>query len=122
MAEEAHTPCDVYSTVAPQIAPFSFGDEAANAGDMATSQCAAVKGDLPVDITWSLNGQPLHGDKIAGSHHRHRDIIINRSSKRASTLTIESVAASHAGEYSCTISNVAGSAMHTAVLSVNGTA
>lgn len=109
-------------TVAPQIGPFSFGDEAANAGEMATVQCAVIKGDLPVDIVWSLNGQLIDVmDAQTNQNYDRQDIIVSRSNKRASTLTIDSVAARHAGEYSCTASNAAGSATHTSVLSVNGT-
>nr|XP_050869802.1 cell adhesion molecule Dscam2-like isoform X4 [Vespula vulgaris] len=106
--------------VAPQIGPFSFGDEAANAGEMATVQCAVIKGDLPVDIVWSLNGQPVDvTDAQTNQNYDRQDIIVSRSNKRASTLTIDSVAARHAGEYSCTASNAAGSATHSSVLSVN---
>ncbi|KAI4496436.1 hypothetical protein M0804_000246 [Polistes exclamans] len=106
--------------VAPQIGPFSFGDEAANAGEMATVQCAVIKGDLPVDIVWSLNGQPIDvSGAQTNQNYDRQDIIVNRSNKRASTLTIDSVAARHAGEYSCTASNAAGSATHSSVLTVN---
>lgn len=101
----------------PQLAPFTFGDEAANAGEMATVQCAVIKGDLPVRIAWSLNGRRVE----AGREHEIPDIVVTRSSKRISTLTIDSVAARHAGEYSCTATNEAGSATHVSVLSVNGT-
>ncbi|XP_043680590.1 Down syndrome cell adhesion molecule-like protein Dscam2 isoform X33 [Vespula pensylvanica] len=111
---------EVQVMVAPQIGPFSFGDEAANAGEMATVQCAVIKGDLPVDIVWSLNGQPVDvTDAQTNQNYDRQDIIVSRSNKRASTLTIDSVAARHAGEYSCTASNAAGSATHSSVLSVN---
>lgn len=106
-------------TVAPQLAPFTFGDEAANAGEMATVQCAVIKGDLPIDIIWSFNGRVIDTANGAFDEHNY-DIVISRSSKRASQLTIESVAARHAGEYSCTASNTAGTATHSSVLSVNG--
>ncbi|XP_015591639.1 Down syndrome cell adhesion molecule-like protein Dscam2 isoform X45 [Cephus cinctus] len=102
---------EVQVMVAPQIASFSFDDEAANAGDMATLQCAVVKGDLPLEISWSLNARLIDSD--------YPDVLVSRSSKRASTLTIDSVAARHAGEYSCTASNQAGSVTHSATLSVN---
>lgn len=108
--------------VAPQLAPFVFGDEAANAGEMATVQCAAIKGDLPLRIVWSLNGRPIDVGRVSGGHgYDTADIVVTRGSKRISTLTIDSVAARHAGEYKCTATNAAGSAAHTSVLSVNGT-
>ncbi|KAK0078989.1 hypothetical protein PV325_001870 [Microctonus aethiopoides] len=119
--------------VAPQISPFTFGDEAANADEMATVQCAVIKGDLPVDIVWSFNGVPINMDMHNGGliidrninnpqqQQEHRDLVVRKSGSRASTLTIESVAARHAGIYSCSASNVAGSASHSADLTVNGT-
>ncbi|KAG5309252.1 DSCL protein, partial [Acromyrmex insinuator] len=106
--------------VAPQLAPFTFGDEAANAGEMATVQCAVIKGDLPIDIIWSFNERVIDIANGAFNEHNYNpDIVISRSSKRISQLTIESVAARHAGEYSCTASNTAGTATHSSVLSVN---
>ncbi|XP_076629334.1 cell adhesion molecule Dscam1-like isoform X11 [Colletes latitarsis] len=111
---------EVQVMVAPQLAPFVFGDEAANAGEMATVQCAVIKGDLPVRIVWSLNGRPIDVGRVSGDHsYDTPDIVVTRSSKRISTLTIDSVAARHAGEYKCAASNAAGSAAHTSVLSVN---
>ncbi|XP_033350439.1 Down syndrome cell adhesion molecule-like protein Dscam2 isoform X8 [Bombus vosnesenskii] len=111
---------EVQVMVGPQLAPFTFGDEAANAGDMATVQCAVIKGDLPVKIVWSLNGRSIDVGHVSGDHsYDIPDIVVTRSSKRISTLTIDSVAARHAGDYSCTAINAAGSATHTSVLSVN---
>ncbi|XP_043801783.1 Down syndrome cell adhesion molecule-like protein Dscam2 isoform X32 [Apis laboriosa] len=111
---------EVQVMVGPQLAPFTFGDEAANAGEMATVQCAVIKGDLPVRIAWSLNGRRIDaGRASAEQSHDTPDIVVTRSSKRISTLTIDSVAARHAGEYSCTATNEAGSATHVSVLSVN---
>ncbi|CAL7934268.1 unnamed protein product [Xylocopa violacea] len=111
---------EVQVMVGPQLAPFTFGDEAANAGEMATVQCAVIKGDLPVRIVWSLNGRPIDVGRASGDHsYDIPDVVVTRSSKRISTLTIDSVAARHAGEYSCTATNAAGSATHTSVLSVN---
>ncbi|XP_076544933.1 Down syndrome cell adhesion molecule 1 isoform X4 [Osmia lignaria lignaria] len=111
---------EVQVMVAPQLAPFTFGEEAANAGEMATVQCAVIKGDLPLKIVWSLNGRHIDVGRVSGDHgYDIPDIVVSRSSKRISTLTIDSVAARHAGEYSCTATNAAGSARHTSVLSVN---
>ncbi|XP_050461758.1 cell adhesion molecule Dscam2 isoform X2 [Cataglyphis hispanica] len=112
---------EVQVMVAPQLAPFTFGDEAANAGEMATVQCAVIKGDLPIDIIWSFNGRVIDTANGAFDEHNYdnSDIMISRGSKRASQLTIDSVAARHAGEYSCTASNTAGTATHSSVLSVN---
>jgi len=43
------------SIVAPQISPFSFGDEPLNRGEVASVNCVVPKGDLPLDIYWTLN-------------------------------------------------------------------
>ncbi|XP_076374935.1 Down syndrome cell adhesion molecule 1 isoform X26 [Megalopta genalis] len=111
---------EVQVMVGPQLAPFSFGEEAANAGEMATVQCAVIKGDLPLKIVWSLNGRPIEVGHASGDHGFNTpDIVVIRGSKRISTLTIDSVAARHAGEYKCTATNAAGSTSHTSVLSVN---
>ncbi|XP_076655517.1 Down syndrome cell adhesion molecule 1 isoform X13 [Halictus rubicundus] len=111
---------EVQVMVGPQLAPFSFGEEAANAGEMATVQCAVIKGDLPLKIVWSLNGRPIEAGRASGDHgYNSPDIVVSRGSKRISTLTIDSVAARHAGEYKCTATNAAGSTWHASVLSVN---
>lgn len=101
----------LFFLVVPQIAQFSFGGEPANAGDLATVTCAVTKGDLPIDITW------MFGDRQIEFGY---DMVISSSSKRLKQLTIETVAAKHAGEYTCVASNIAGSVSHTAVLEVNG--
>lgn len=59
----------------------------------------------------------MFGDKEIEFGH---DIVISSSSKRLKQLTIETVAAKHAGEYTCVASNIAGSVTQTAVLEVNG--
>lgn len=99
--------------VAPQIAPFSIGDEPANWGEQVSAICSIVKGDSPIDIQWSLNGEPI-------TARTHPDITIQKTGKKTSLLTIDSVTAHHAGEYSCVASNLVGSVTRSAVLSVNG--
>lgn len=97
--------------VPPQIMPFSFGDEASNAGDLVVVQCAVIKGDLPIRITWAFNGEKLtsgHGVEIA------------HGNKRISSLTIDAVNAHHVGEYTCRAQNTAAFVNHTALLKVNG--
>uniref|UniRef100_A0A1Y1KUA9 Ig-like domain-containing protein n=1 Tax=Photinus pyralis TaxID=7054 RepID=A0A1Y1KUA9_PHOPY len=98
--------------VAPQILPFNFGDDEMNAGDTTSVQCTVVKGDNPLNITWRMNDAEIKTNTQGVS-------ILN--SKRVSSLTIESVQAEHAGEYTCVASNVAGYATHSASLNVNGT-
>lgn len=92
--------------------PLSFGDEPVNAGDLASIQCAVSKGDFPLEITWIFKGYPIGPDRS--------DIIVSDSGKRVKQLTIDAVAARHAGEYTCIASNAAGSSSHSAILDVNG--
>lgn len=80
---------------------------------MVSAVCGVSKGDLPLEIVWMFNQQPI--DTV-----RRTDIVILESSKRTKQLTIEFVNAQHVGEYTCVASNIAGSTSRTAVLSVNG--
>ncbi|XP_031772532.1 Down syndrome cell adhesion molecule-like protein Dscam2 isoform X6 [Apis florea] len=102
---------EVQVMVSPQIAPISFGDEPVNAGDLVSVQCVVTKGDSPLEIAWTFDNQPIRPDRM--------DVIVSNSGKRVKQLTIESVAARHAGEYTCVASNAAGSTSHSAKLDVN---
>ncbi|XP_046591195.1 Down syndrome cell adhesion molecule-like protein Dscam2 isoform X12 [Neodiprion lecontei] len=101
---------EVQVMVAPQIFPFSFGDEPTNSGEAMSVTCSIMKGDFPMDISWALNGEPITAEQS--------DITISNS-KRVSLLAIDAVAARHAGEYTCTASNKAGATSHSALLAVN---
>lgn len=92
--------------------PFVIGEEPANWGDTITVTCTVLKGDHPIQIEWAHNGEPISRD--------HPDISIVNTSKRVSLLTIDAVTARHAGEYTCTASNVAGGTSYSASLAVNG--
>lgn len=99
-------------SVAPQIFPFTFGDEPVNSGEAISATCSILKGDFPMDITWALDGSPIDSERS--------DQYTITKSKRLSVLAIDAVAARHAGEYTCTASNKAGASSHTAALAVNG--
>jgi hypothetical protein len=101
-------------SVLPQIQPFSFGDEPANAGDMSVVQCAVVKGDSPITISWIFNGVEITPG--------YQGILLSKTNQRISTLSIEAVRAHHSGEYTCRARNAAGEVEHTVHLNVNGTA
>lgn len=70
------------------------------------------KGDLPLDIQWTLNSIPI----VNGEN----DFNILRLNKRTSYLNIESLAPMHRGVYKCVATNKAGSSEYTAELQVNG--
>lgn len=79
---------------------------------MASTQCAVIKGDFPLEITWYFNGKPieaLHGVSVA------------KMNQRITMLSIDFVDAIHAGEYSCVARNDAGTDKYSVYLNVNGT-
>lgn len=89
-----------------------FGDEPTNYGESAAVQCLVSKGDLPLTIQWSLNGEPLTIENDG--------ISVVKMSPRLSSLSIESINHRHRGVYKCKASNMAGTAEYTANLIVNG--
>ena len=98
--------------VAPHIGPFSISDGPANSGDMVSATCSIMKGDFPVEIVWRFNGRAIG--------FNDPDVTITRINKHMSALSIESVAARHAGEYTCVATNRAGNVSHSTTLAVNG--
>ena len=98
----------------PIIAPFNIGEEPANWGEQVSATCTVLKGDKPIRIHWTLNNESI-------TPLNHPDIAITRSGKMISLLSIDSVAAHHAGEYTCVASNKAGNSKRSALLVVNGT-
>lgn len=93
------------------MVPFDFGEESINELDMVSASCTVNKGDLPVDIYWTKNG---------GRVYTNDGLIVTRNSQRLSVLSIESVRARHAGNYSCVATNNAGAITQSAMLAVNG--
>lgn len=81
---------------------------------MLSVSCTIIKGDLPVNLTWTFNDQPLND-------YDRNDVTIVNNNKRVSFLSIDSVSASNAGKYTCNAENVAGIHSSSAVLVVNGT-
>lgn len=92
--------------------PFSFGEEPLNVGESTAVNCMITKGDLPLNITWTLNNKRLLSGK--------NGITITRMSARLSALTIESIDAEHRGVFKCIVNNVAGSAELESELKANG--
>lgn len=99
--------------VPPQIVPFSFGDEPVNTGESAGIQCMIQKGDVPINIKWTLNSRPLINNE--------EGITILKLSAKTSVLNIPSVAEYHRGVFKCIAENKAGSAFYASELNVNGT-
>lgn len=97
--------------MAPQLLPFSFGEGSLTWGEPITVQCMTTAGDLPMTLRWMFHGQELSSQM---------GISTLRVNPRVSLLSIDSVAAGHAGVYTCTAENAAGQSNQSASLSVNG--
>ena len=80
-------------------------------GRGATLVCNAFRGDTPLTLAWSQNGQPISG--TSGTR-------VVQAGSRTSVLTIEAATAAHSGEYTCTATNAVGEASHTARITVRG--
>jgi Immunoglobulin I-set domain len=79
---------------------------------MVSVQCILGEGDLPVKILWEFNDNPLEsGDGI----------MISSLGARVSNMMIESVEGRHAGNYTCSARNRAGTKLLMAELEVIGT-
>lgn len=93
------------------MSPFDFGEETYNAGDTVSLTCTVTKGDMPVELSWLFNGDLLSsGDGV----------LITRSGRKISMLSIDSIKSSHRGNYTCLAKNDAGEAAHSALLHVDG--
>lgn len=79
---------------------------------MSSLTCTVNKGDFPIEISWFLNN--VSTSTIQG-------ITTLRTNKRISQLSIDSVQAEHAGEFTCVAKNRAGMATYSTILHVNGT-
>lgn len=91
--------------------PFTFGDEWLTSGQPVAVQCTVLEGDLPLTMRWAFHGQELSSQM---------GISIIKAGAKVSILTIDSIAAGHSGDYTCTVTNSASSANYTATLAVNG--
>lgn len=90
---------------------FDFGDTPSNFEDSVSVNCLISSGDLPIDIEWLFNNEPVN---------IFNGISVMRGGKRTSLLNIDSVHAGHAGNYTCKAKNRAGFEEYTAALIVNG--
>lgn len=93
------------------MVPFSFGDEAMNYGETVSVSCVVSGGDLPINFIWLLNRVPIEP---------YQEILTEKRGKRISALMIDSLKASHAGNYTCLAENSAKAVEYTSQLIVNG--
>lgn len=99
------------NSVLPAINPFAF-DSPVYSGDDVQVTCYVSRGDEPISVSWTLNGEPLT-DSRSGVQ------ILNVGSK-TSLLTLANVNHQSDGEYRCWAKNPAGSASLPASLTVYG--
>lgn len=100
-----------FSPVKPVIVPFPLSEKPAHMDQFLSMTCAVSDGDLPLNIFWTFNNQPVTPEM---------DVSISKLGKRTSVLTIDSVNGHHAGEYECHGNNVAGSTSYSTELKVIG--
>jgi hypothetical protein len=103
--------------VLPAVVPFNFGEEELNIDESVSATCSVTKGDLPLKIWWTFQGE--NNDPMENLT-TNDGIVIIRASQKISTLGIEAVKARHRGNYTCSVQNKAGTAYHSAYLAING--
>ncbi|XP_018312504.1 Down syndrome cell adhesion molecule-like protein Dscam2 [Mycetomoellerius zeteki] len=129
----SHRSVEVRVLVPPRISPFFFGDGVME-GQRTQLMCTTSQGDQPFNITWLMDEKPIQvrpsdgGTSVssvqtaaaaaAATVETSNGIQISDYPPFSSILTINSVSASHSGNYTCQISNVAGLAEHSTSLSV----
>ena len=101
------------------MSAFNFGEEELNLYDTVSAACTISKGDLPIEIWWTVieADDPDLKEQIVTTSD---GILISRNSQKISMLSIESVNARNRGNYTCHARNKAGETSVTAILAING--
>ena len=117
--------CFFFFAVPPVLAPFSFGtisysdsslSSVLTIGARTRVLCGLTRGDTPVSFSWLKDGQSIQRH----SSISQSQVTISIVDDFSSLLTISRLERGHAGNYSCTASNEAGSDRFTAILDVQG--
>lgn len=90
--------------------PF-YVEEDLNTGESVQLNCHVAKGDKPLDIIWSFNGEEITAKM---------GVTTTKISDRSNLLIISSVMATHSGSYTCSAVNAAGRTQYTVSIHVNG--
>lgn len=90
--------------------PFEI-EESLFYGESVQMTCHASKGDRPMSITWTFEGQDL--STVSG-------IKTMKMAEQTSFLSIASITGAHSGNYTCIAKNRAGEDRYTTTLHVNG--
>ena len=91
--------------------PLTFGAEVLDEGSYAQVMCLVTRGDEPLQLSWSLQGEIVSSEP---------GLTTTSLGTRTSMLTIQSVGYRHAGKYACRAENRAGSVVSETELRVNG--
>ncbi|CAH2076527.1 unnamed protein product, partial [Iphiclides podalirius] len=89
--------------------PFEI-EESVFYGESVQMTCHVSKGDRPLEITWTFEGQDLS---------THAGIKTMRMAEQTSFLSIDSVTGTHSGNYTCIAKNKAGEDRFSTPLHVN---
>jgi len=107
-----NAPCLFILAEPPVVVPISFGKDVFNEGSFAQTMCMVTEGDEPLKIRWSFHGASISSEL---------GIDTQNIGSRTSILIVKSVGHKHNGNYTCRVSNAAGSISSTTQLRVNGT-
>lgn len=100
----------LFSLVPPHILPFEI-EESIYYGESVQMTCHVSKGDRPVALTWTFEGNDLWSNK---------GVKIIKMTEQTSFLTIASVTGAHSGNYTCIAKNKAGEDRYSTTLNVKG--
>lgn len=92
----------------PQIDAFQFNPNGVNGGQAVRVMCMISSGDLPIDIYWLKDGQPL----LRSIYHKIDEYTL--------ILSLRQTNIGDSGNYTCVASNKAGEARRSSVLKVKG--
>lgn len=92
----------------PEIESFQFNPNGVNGGQAVRVMCMITSGDLPIDIYWLKDGQPL----LRSIYHKIDEYTL--------ILSLRQTNIGDAGNYTCVANNKAGEARKWSILKVKG--
>ncbi|KAL9920283.1 Down syndrome cell adhesion molecule 1 isoform 15-T15 [Glossina fuscipes fuscipes] len=90
----------------PQLEQFHFNANGVNGGQAVRVMCMVISGDLPIDIHWLKNGQPL----LRSIYHKIDEYTL--------ILSLRQTNIADSGNYTCVATNAAGEARKWSILKV----